>query len=100
MYSMSPVLSYILGQTKEHIVRLFCYLHYIMSSQVYGVFIPFTIPFMITVEDLPSKVLIHILLFISLQDLLQYINRVCKRFYLTINTTPKLWSDVYFDNPV
>ena len=88
---MSPVLAYILGQIKEHIVRLFGYLHYIMSSQVDGVFILFTIPFMITIAYLPSKVLIHILSLISLQDLLQCINLVCKRFYLTINTTPKLW---------
>jgi len=69
MKNMSPVLSNILGQTKEHILWLFCYLHYIMSSQVDGAFIPFTIPFMITIKDLPSEVLIHILSFISLQDL-------------------------------
>jgi len=100
MYSMSPVLSYSLRQTTDHIVRLFCYLHLCLSSQVDGAFIPFTIPFRITIEDLPSEVLIHILSFIRLQDLLQYINRVCKRFYFTINTTPKLWSEVHFDNPV
>ena len=71
-----------------------------MSSQVDGAFTPFTIPFRITIEDLPLEVLIHILSFISLQDLLQNINRVSKRFYFTINTTPKLWSEVHFDNPV
>jgi len=87
------------GTNKKHIESFF-YLHYIMSSQVDDVFIPFTIPSMITIEDLPSEVLIYILSFISLKDLLQYINRVCKRFYLTINTTPKLWSDVYLANSV
>jgi len=38
------------GTNKKHIVMLFCYLHYIMSSQVDGLFIPFTIPYMITVQ--------------------------------------------------
>ena len=38
-----------------------------MLSQVDGVCIPFTIPFMITIEDLTSEVLIHMLLCISLQ---------------------------------
>jgi len=79
MYSVPDVLSYILGQTKEHIESFFN-LHYILSSQVDDVFIPFTIPFMITSVDLPSEVLLHIQVFISLQDLLQNINWVCKRF--------------------
>ena len=74
MYSTSPVLSYILGQTKEHIESFFVLANYIMLSQVDGVCIPFTIPFMITIEDLTSEVLIHMLLCISLQDLIYSIS--------------------------
>ena len=50
--------------------------------------------------DLPVLVLIHILKFVSLQELLLNISKISKPFHSLINETSSFWNNFEFDFPL
>ena len=50
--------------------------------------------------DLPVLVLIHILKFVSLQELLLNISKISKLFHTLINETSSFWNNFEFDFPL